>query len=160
MKNLLSILLILSIISCGNDPCQDEILEYTVQIGQMDILESRDTIQQPIVLIIREGNDLIFDINQIGAQCDSIEDDETGQRITFSIDPQLEQLELRDQELASVNAIHQEYGAWVSRGALIDEGFIIIKKISVDAWEIQGELEISPIQFEDSTFSFDEVFTR
>jgi hypothetical protein len=160
MKNILCILLILLIISCGEDNCQDESIECSVQIGRMDILGSRDTIQQPFVLIIREGDDVIFDIIQNGAQCDDISDDETGQRITFSIDPQVEQLEIRDQELSSVNAIHQEFGAWINRGALIDKGYINIRKITEDSWEIKGELEIEPIQFEESIFSFNKVFSR
>lgn len=160
MKYITGIILLLAITSCSDKfECHDDIFEYTVQNGKVDI-EMMDTLGFSYFITISDGDELIFDINQIGAQCDLIQDDETGQRITFSIDAEIEELELIDQELASINAIHQEYGAWVRRGTLIDEGFIIIKKMGENSWEIQGELEIEAIQFEDSTFSFDEVFIR
>lgn len=95
---------------------------------------------------ILNGENILFEYNHSGAQCDDILDDEWGEKLTFIINKETTDFELKDGDVINIKCFYQEYGVWVNHNQYqIKEGTIKGKKLSENIWEINVSVLTTPL---------------
>ena len=95
---------------------------------------------------IVKGENILFEYNHSGAQCDNIIDDEWGEKLTFIINRATTDFELLNGDLIDIKCFYQQYGAWVRLNQYqIKDGSLKGKKISDNQWEINVSVLTTPL---------------
>jgi len=147
-------------VSCSNrfdfdcDDISPEMNTYNFSEAALDISNVTDT--QLDVQIV-EGINLVFDYTHKAEDCLKVVDDERGARIQFELDPSLNSISLKDEELQSVNCVYHRTGAWAQVSFMLTEGLLEAEKISDTEWQIKIKADVA--RFSVGEFSINEIFT-
>jgi hypothetical protein len=125
--------------SCQKD-CSKDKHSFTFETNKSIVItDIVNEPQAPVINVhITSGNELVFTYQFEAAQCESISDDEYSEFIHFSIDPKMENFNLEDADMTSINLVYIRGGAWVNERSRIEEGFIQGHKNSDESWDIDA----------------------
>lgn len=131
----LSLLILLSVFSCGND---DDTIpsrkEFTFEQNAQIVLQEFD---ESSIAQTTEGENLVFRYRFIGENDPDIADEEFSEDIIFEIDPSLNNFSYANDELAGINTHFTLYCFCGNIGSiLITEGLIQGEKNNDSSWSI------------------------
>lgn len=162
----LLVLIVIFFSSCSvqtdDDGCNPEMTSARFEDNKKIVI-TENTENESFSFVISDGEKQVFQYIYVGAECDDIIDDETGENLLFEIDPGLDSFKFTDEELLSITAIYQPTGAWVSHNPHhIEEGTISGERLSGSRWQISVDVTVPPYfeSQEPRTISFDQVFTQ
>lgn len=150
MRNLCLIcsLIFVGLTSCNNkddENCNPETINANWTLGK-DINVNYNTEYQRNEYSIIDGENILFEYNHSGAECENIYDDEWGEKLTFTINKDSTNFELTDDKIIEIKCFYREYGAWVRHNQYqIKNGRIKGKKISAKEWEIIVSVTTTPL---------------
>lgn len=167
MRNLFVIWLLIfaGLPSCNkNDDknCHPETVNAKWVQGK-DIVVNYNTEYQRNEYSIVDGENILFEYNHSGAQCDDRVDDEWGEIFTFIINKETTNFELSNADILGIKCFYQEYGAWVRNNQYqIKDGMVKGKKISENKWEISVSVLTTPLLPNDQpkTIEFAVVYSK
>lgn len=150
MKNLNMICFSIFIIlySCNkkaDENCNPETINTKYTLGK-EIDVNYSTEFQRNEYSIRDGGNILFEYVHVGAECEDRYDDEWGENLTFIINKDTTDFEIKDGDIVDLKCFYQEYGAWVRHNQYqIKNGIIKGKKISDNKWEIIVSVLTTPL---------------
>jgi hypothetical protein len=150
MRNLglICLLIFIGLSSCNkkdDENCNPEKINTKWTLGK-EIIVNYNAEYQRNEYSILDGENILFEYDHSGAECDDIYDDEWGENLTFIINKETKGFELLDGDIVDIKCFYQEYGAWVRHNQhQIKDGIIKGKKISENTWEINVSVLTTPI---------------
>ena len=113
--------------------------------------------------VIVDGENILFQYNHSGAQCDDVYDDEWGEGLTFVISNESTDFEFANEEIVDIKCFYQQYGAWVRHNQYqIKDGIIKGKRISENKWKINVSVTTTPLFTDEQPkkFEFSSIFSK
>lgn len=156
--------LIISVLfySCTKTICDPERTLCTWSEGK-EIDVSFDTTYMRNRYTVIDGENLLFQYNHAGPQCDNVIDDEWGENLYFEIDKNLDEFKYVDSGILETNCFYHEYGAWVSYiQRPVKDGTLEGKKISMNQWKVTADVKTTPVfpVNEVKTIKFSKTFEK
>ena len=161
---LFGVFIVIGMISCNKDDhnCDPETINAKWTLGG-EIVVDYNTEFERNEYSISNGENILFEYNHSGAQCDDIYDDEWGELLTFSINSETTNFEFTNDEIITTNCFYQAYGAWVRHNQYqIKDGTIKGEKISESEWKIIVSVMTTPLFTNEQAKSieFTEIFSE
>lgn len=166
MKKAILRSIVLSAILFGCIPENDEGCDPEIETSRWmqgkEINVTYDPTLELTTYTVENGDNLVFEYNHIGAQCDNIADDEWGERLTFEIDKDATEFEFTDDAILETKCFYQYYGAWAPPHHYeVKNGSISGHKIDNTNWEVTIDITVIAMPFgEESprTIAFQRTF--
>ncbi|MEM9685889.1 MAG: hypothetical protein AAF934_03095 [Bacteroidota bacterium] len=130
-----------------SEECDPEIITFKWMQGK-EINVAYDPVLELTTYTVENGDNLVFEYNYTGAQCDNIADDEWGELLTFEIDKDATEFEFTDDAILETKCFYQHYGAWIaSRQYEIKDGTILGNKIDNTTWQVTADVTVIAMPF-------------
>lgn len=159
-KLLFSILVLLTIVSCGDD-CNPETTSAIWEVDKEITIQINPGIDQTIYTI-EDGDKILFTHHTVLAQCDDILDDGGSNYLYFAIDKNLDAFEYSDTELLDIACHYEEKGASSQGAVTVSLGTVKGTKTSDTEWEIDVSIMTQEFGSIDAsnTIEFVKTFTK
>jgi hypothetical protein len=149
MRNLMLICLMLFVgfSSCKKiyENCNPETIKTKFTLGkEIDVNYSSEFKRNDYS--IKDGENILFEYIHIGAECEDRYDDEWGENLTFIVNKDTTDFEIKNGDIENLKCFYQEYGAWVRHNQYqIKDGIIKGKKRLDNTWEISVSVLTTPL---------------
>lgn len=158
---LLGVLLLTGMLACNKNDSEAESMNGKWTLGKKITVEYNNEYTRNDYTI-DNGQKRLFEYNHSGEQSNNVYDDEWSEELKFTIDENVADFELTDEEILEINCFYQEFGAWVRHNQYqIKDGKITGKKISTTEWKITVDVLTTPL-FDDEQpkrVEFTAIFT-
>lgn len=164
MKRIFLLLLVASsmLTACDKDDCNPATNRASFAANKQIVVLHHDDMPGTHYQV-QNGENLVFEYNHSGAQCEDRIDDEWGYVLAFEVDKDATQFRFEGAELAAANAFYREYGAWVGAGThALESGVIEGSRISGSRWRVKVSVIAPPLSQSShlKQITFDTVFEQ
>lgn len=132
---------------CEKENCTGPTWTYEL-FSDKEITITQDTFSgTPLTLYeIIDGEKTVATYTFGAKECEEIYDDEYAEHLSLQFDESLEAFEFKDEDILTTNCFYHQSGAWVRHNRYrIQKGTITGKKLNGNQWDIQVNVETTPI---------------